>query len=146
MYRIMQVILKNILKAYSGKCDGLIYYYHPGLDRLLCRRHTIPKRSESNQRFAEIAASLKALQPSEGFWMDLRHYAALVSVKGRYLNAGNCYFKLMYALARGFGVDLRTITRAEIDALDLPCRSVKRAIQAGLLQSVAGYERLDSLF
>ncbi len=138
----MQVVLKNILKAYSGKCDGLIYYYHPGLDRLLCRRHTIPKASPSNTRFSLIASNLKAIKPSESYATDLKYYAAMVSRKGQYLNWRNVYMKLMHAMASSLGTDLMTITRAEIYAQELPCISVKTAIEAGLLAPITGYERL----
>lgn len=140
----MQVIFKNILKAYSGKCDGLIYYYHPGLNRMLCRRHTIPRRSQSNVRFSAISSNLKALNPSPEFCTDLKYYAALYSRPGAQLNWRNVFMRLMYALARQYSVDLSTLTRSEIYSDNLPCRSVKLAIEAGLLEPVTGYERLNS--
>jgi hypothetical protein len=141
----MQVILKNILKAYSGKCDGLIYYYHAGLGRLLCRRHTIPRPSESNARFTRIAANLKALNPSPEYCTDLKYYAALISRPGAQLNWRNVFMRLMYAVAREYGANLETLTRADIYAQDLPCKSVKAAIDERLLTPVTGYERLNAL-
>jgi hypothetical protein len=39
-------------------------------------------------------------------------------------------------------VNLSTITKDEIIAQDLPCRSVKRAVEAGLLPKIPGYEYL----
>ena len=39
-------------------------------------------------------------------------------------------------------IDLATITREFIYANDLPCISVKRAVEAGLLVPVSGYEML----
>jgi len=41
-------------------------------------------------------------------------------------------------------LDLETISRAHIQYHDLPCRSVRRAVEAGLLPPVRGYEELDS--
>jgi hypothetical protein len=31
----MKVLFKNLLKAYSGQCDGLVYYYNSQLNRVL---------------------------------------------------------------------------------------------------------------
>ncbi|MDI3504486.1 MAG: hypothetical protein PWP64_1422, partial [Candidatus Cloacimonadota bacterium] len=40
-------------------------------------------------------------------------------------------------------VDLKTITKAQIIEQDLPCRSVKRAVEDGLLLEIPGYQYLD---
>jgi hypothetical protein len=40
-------------------------------------------------------------------------------------------------------IDLSTITREEINSLDLPCINIKRAVEAGLLEAVKDYTRLD---
>jgi len=51
----------------------------------------------------------------------------------------------MWMLARiNPEVDLATLTRDDIFTLDLPCISVKRAVEAGLLPRVKGYETLIS--
>ena len=42
-------------------------------------------------------------------------------------------------------IELEAITREQIEANNLPCRSVKRAVEAGLLPRVGGYEMLDRL-
>jgi hypothetical protein len=55
----------------------------------------------------------------------------------------NVYLTLMYALAKqNPAVDLLTITREQITSDNLPCKSVKDAIEAGLLREVNGYENL----
>jgi hypothetical protein len=41
-------------------------------------------------------------------------------------------------------VDLRTISRETIYQNDLPCKSVKQAVEAGLLPVVKGYERMNA--
>ncbi|NLW18546.1 MAG: hypothetical protein GXY81_02525 [Candidatus Cloacimonetes bacterium] len=41
----MKVTFKNMIQAYQGKCDGLIYYYNPRLKRMLCRSHAKPRES-----------------------------------------------------------------------------------------------------
>jgi hypothetical protein len=138
----MKVLFKNLLKAYSGQCDGLVYYYHPRLNRVICRRHVIPKSTPQNARLKLVSARLRTLQISAEYITDLRYYAALISERGKYLNWRNVYLKLMYALQRLYGVDLSTISREQIAEQELPCRSVKHAIEAGLLAPVPGYQRL----
>ena len=140
----MEVVFKNILKAYSGKCDGLVYYYNSRLDRVLCRRHVIPRQNTHNRRMAAISRNLKALNPAPEFVNDLKIYAALY--RDAPLNGQNVYIKLMYALARTYDVDLSTLTREQITELELPCATVKQAVEAGLLAPVPGYERLTAAF
>jgi hypothetical protein len=40
-------------------------------------------------------------------------------------------------------VDLKTITREQIASQNLPCRTLRDAIEAGLLPMVEGYQRWD---
>jgi len=140
----MEVVFKNMLKAYSGKCDGLVYYYNSRLGRVLCRKHVIPRQNTHNRRMAAISHNLKALNPSPEFRQDLKLYAALY--QDAPLSGQNVYIKLMYALARVYGVDLATLTREQITELELPCATVKQAVEAGLLAPVPGYERLTAAF
>jgi len=91
-----------------------------------------------------VAAQLKTLNISEEYITDLKYYAAIASERGNPLNWRNVYMRLMYALQRLFEVDLSTITREQIVTQDLPCKSVKAAIEAGLLEEIVGYQRLDA--
>lgn len=138
----MKVLFKDLLKAYSGKCDGLVYYYNPRLDRVLCRRIGKPRETAQNRRLSEISRNLSALDPAAGYILDLKHYAALHSE--RQLNWRNVYIRMMYALEKAYGIDLTLLSREQIETQSLPCRSVKTAIEAGLLAPVPGYERLCS--
>ncbi len=62
------------------------------------------------------------------------------------LRAWTClYTKLMYLVEKAYpGVDLRTIMRDYIYAHDLPCISIQKAVEAGLLKRVKGWEGLVS--
>jgi len=42
-------------------------------------------------------------------------------------------------------IDLKTITRQQIYQENLPCISVKNAVEAGILPPVKGYERMTAL-
>ena len=142
----MKVNYKHLIQSYRGKLDGLVYYYHPGLERCLARKHVIPRFTENNRRWRAIGRNLRDLQPSPGFRDDLRVYLylrgrrpALPVFNG---NLWNLFTTLMWAQARAADLDLETLTRAEIEALELPCRTVKTAVEAGLLPEVTGYELL----
>ena len=150
----MRAYFKNMLQAYRGTCDGLVYYYNPRLQRIIVRPHVKPRPSAQTRRFAAIAKNLKALAPSEAFKTDMTVYTDIynrrLGSKSRpehiLSNWYNAYMKMMYALPKAEPyIDLEAITRAQIEANDLPCRSVKRAVEAGLLEAVPGYELLDKL-
>ena len=48
----MRVTFKNMLLAYVGKIDGLIYYYNPRLNRMVVRQYVKPRESAPNRRLA----------------------------------------------------------------------------------------------
>lgn len=143
----MKATLKNIMLAYSGKCDGLVFYYNPRLDRMLVRKLPVWKPTESNHRMARISRNLKALNLSADYRLDLITYTELYRHECRDSNCTswyNLFNKLMWALHKKLDIDLESVTREQIMSEDLPCQSVKRAVQAGLLPPILGYERLDS--
>ncbi|MBW6514478.1 MAG: hypothetical protein K0B87_06965 [Candidatus Syntrophosphaera sp.] len=146
----MRAYFKNMIQAYRGTCDGLVYYFNPRLNRIICRPYTVPRATGQNLRFAAIAKNLKALKPSDGFKADLGVYANLHNglarnYDHRLQNWYNAFTRMMWNLARENPdtIDLATISRAYIELHDLPCRSVMRAVDAGLLPSVTGYELLN---
>jgi len=140
----MKVFYKNLIKAYTGKCDGLVYYYDPELERILCRRYVKPKATPQNARLAATMKNLKNLNLSEEYITDLKFYAAMARKPGSRLNWQIVFTKLMNALQRTMGVDISTITKGAIYEQNLPCKSVKNAIEAGLLQPILDYQRLNS--
>lgn len=36
----MEVTFKNLLHAYNGKCDGIVYYYNKRMGKVIARRHS----------------------------------------------------------------------------------------------------------
>ena len=161
----MKAFFRNMLQAYRGKCDGLVYYYNPRCNRVVVRPHVKPRPTDQTRRFGAVAGNLKALAPSEGFRGDLRAYVEAFNRRSGahrdpLLNWYNAYMKLMYALAsrwvaapgggllpledfpEGTPLDLATLTRGMIAEYDLPCVSVKRSVEAGLLPAVRGYQEL----
>ena len=146
----MRAYFKNMIQAYRGTCDGLVYYYNPRMKRVIVRPYVKPRETENTRRFGRIARNLKALNLSPGFKSDLSVYVDIHN--RRTANADviltNWYIaftRLMWNLANQSPetIDLETLSRAYIELHDLPCRSVKRAVDAGLLPPVNGYELLD---
>ena len=142
----MKAVLKNMLMAYTGKCDGLVFYYNSRLDRVLVRSLPSFTPSENNFRMARVARNLKALELSEGFRLDMITYTELFRKEWKAPSCNswyNVFNKMMWAMHRLMAVDLETLTRSQIEAEELPCRSVKSAVEGGLLPPVSGWQRLD---
>ncbi len=56
----------------------------------------------------------------------------------------NLFMKVMFTMAKTFpGIDLKTLTRQQIYDDNLPCISVKSAMEAGLLPEVKNYKRFN---
>jgi hypothetical protein len=145
----MKVFFKNNIMAYSGKCDGLVYYYNSKLGRMMTRKWVTPKTSSQNILFSQISANLKALNLSESYKQDLRDYTIRYSTLKEFqtkpcLNWHSVFTKIMWAMKDALGLDLTTITREQIETDNLPCRTVKQAVEAGYIPVVRNYERLDN--
>ncbi|MBW6514282.1 MAG: hypothetical protein K0B87_05945, partial [Candidatus Syntrophosphaera sp.] len=126
-----------------------VYYFNRSLNRVIVRPLVKPRPTENSRRFGRISANLKNLEPSAGFRSDLRVYVDIFNSRVAnqdvvLQNWYNAFTRLMWNLAKsdpGY-IDLETITRSQIEANNLTCRSVKRAVEAGLLSHVNGYELL----
>lgn len=140
----MKAVFKNMLMGYSGKCDGIVYYYSPKHRVIIARRRS-SQRSSSQNRMAEVARQLRALNVSEGYKADLKRYSAQYKQERNDYSLNtwtNVLNKLFWALAREFELDLRSLSREDIFREDYPVKSVKDAVEAGLLPKVKGYEEM----
>jgi hypothetical protein len=147
----MKAKLKRMLTGYSGKLDGLVFYRMPGEDKVGVRLYSKPRITQHNHNFGAVTRNLAALQPGAGFLEDLRVWKNIYNrQKQDYQeyrgNARSLYTRIMWRMAKLYSVDIARLTREEIAQADLPCRSVKRAVEAGLLPEVRDYELLDREF
>ena len=145
----MKVLFKHLLHGYLGRADDLIFYWDSRLQRVLARRMPKVKIGQHHLDFAATCRNLMAIHPSEDYKNDLRAYAErsykLPEFGGVRPLWNNLYLKLMYALKTPYPeLDLQTLSRAYIELHDLPCRSVVRAVDAGLLPPVRDYQSLDA--
>jgi len=143
----MKVTLKFDQKAYSGKLDGLVYYWHPRLQMLIARKAPDKKSPRAeNISFAAVSRNLKVLSPSPAYRQDLQTYLLLLQEEGYFPKLHSWYLlytRLMHIFAqRHPEYSLDTLTREQIQGEVLSCRSVKSAVEDLLLPMVAGYENL----
>ena len=135
--------------SYSGKLDGVVFCHYRREGIVLVRKYTFPTLTENNHRLGSTTANLHRITPSDDYKNDMRTYLSRYNTlrenEGRYVRSWvNMYLKLMREMARrDNNIDLRTLTRAEIYTRDLPCISIKRAVEAGLLPVVYDYSNLD---
>jgi hypothetical protein len=102
---------------------------------------------EMNDTYRDVARNLKALQPSAPYKSNFAIYTSKRRDEDENLlivSWYNLYIKMMWAMQAKYPstVDLRTITREQITLQNLPCKTVKAAIEDGLLPPVNGYEIL----
>ncbi|MCB5260703.1 MAG: hypothetical protein PHY41_04980 [Candidatus Cloacimonetes bacterium] len=144
----MKAHVKAGIKGFSGKLDGAIYYYHPRLKRTLMRRAPKMPIQPQNNDYRDISRKIKEINPSAGYRNDFRIFLNLLMDHDdtvRLPSWYSLYIKMLWAMQAKYPaqVDLKTITRDQIIAEDLPCRSVKRAVEDGLLPEISGYQYLD---
>jgi hypothetical protein len=146
----MKATRANLLGEFTGKLDGLIYYRRRSNGKLYVRRQFRFKNHPSHQGFSSAQKAIYAINPSEGYKQNLKdylnYYSRLPESDNKSYQAWtNIYAKLMFAMQKAMPdtVDLRAITRTQIEQQSLPCITVKAAVEAGLLPKVKGYERLD---
>jgi len=134
----MKAHVKAGINGFSGKLEGAIYYYHPGLKRTLMRR--VPKMpiQPQNNDYRDISRQIKAINPSEGYRHDFRMYFIELRERDETVRLPSwysLYIKMMWAMQAKYPeqVNLKTITREQIVELQLPCRSVKTAVEEELV-------------
>jgi hypothetical protein len=145
---MMKATVKEGIKGFSGKLDGAIYYYHPRLKRTLMRRAPKMPIQQQNNDYRDISRQIKVVNPSEGYRNDFRNFLNLLRDRDESVRLPSwysLYIKMMWAMQAKYPatVNLKTITREQIFALDLPCRSVKTAVEDGLLPQISGYQYMD---
>lgn len=146
----MKVELKYNQRAYSGKLNDLIYYYHPGLKKMLARKRPTQRQyTTANAHFGAVSRNLKGLIQNPDYITDLRIYSELLKEAELISRGSNWYqlfTKLMWKMEELFPeLDISSLSRQDILDQSLPCRSVKTAVESGLVERVEGWERLDKI-
>ncbi len=145
----MKVRFKNLIGGYTGQADDSVIYFHPGLNRYIIRRKANPVLNAGNNRFGAICKRISQLPLSPAYVEDFKVYHRLFNRvppnRERQLPAwNNLWRKMMWNMQRIYGIELSSISYADITQNQLPCRSVKAAVEAGLLPKVNGWESMDA--
>jgi hypothetical protein len=147
----MKATLKVMLPGFTGNMDDVVIYYNSKLNKYIARRKVIPKHSPDTTLVKEIHAFRRRINVSEGYLNDCREYIRLFNQKfrrqGRAMSTWpNVFMKVMRAAKKQFPeIDFCVLTREEIIASNLPCKSIADAVMAGYLEKIPGYEKLDNI-
>ncbi len=137
-------------KGLSGMRGNSIFYYHSKHQVCLVRSKPEFEPNARTEKMKAIMANLKFIDPSREYKQNfidyLDDYNALKENRGNLLISwSNLYLKILFKLAKiNPAVNLLTLNRAQIYADNLPCKSLRAAIEAGLLPTVKDYTRFNS--
>lgn len=139
----MKVKMKNCGPCLKGKLDGLVYYGNKNTNNIYARRYVKPKYTEVNKKLGLATKHLCAMNVPDEFTNELKRYVMLYNAnipedEKPIRSSHNVFIKLMYAQAKALGIDILDLNWEMVESQDLPCRSVKSAIEAGLLAEVKG--------
>ncbi len=145
----MKAYTRYGLKGYTGNVDDMVFYTLPNCDVMIGRRkprHFV--EAAQHEQYRQTSNNLWKIKPSQAYKDDFKVYTSLYkdlpdakrSVSGWY----NLYIKLLWDMQKAGLVDLKTLTKQQIIDNNLPCKSVKTAVDAGYLPVVLNYQLLDS--
>ena len=147
----MKVHLAKPFNAFSGKMEGLVYYVDKFTGKGYCRDYVVPERTNQNTNIGNTTKNLSVYYKSlsVGYVRDLKNYADRLNMMlighGTRVNGTSMNIKMMYLLKKALPVlDLSTITPQQVVDLELPIRTIREAVESGLIPMVARYEELDS--
>jgi len=146
----MKVLFKNLIQGYTGKADDCVIYYNRKLNCVIVREKPIYRNHPAHAPFKAVMKNLKKINPCLAYRKDaigyIELYNKLPANKYRQLVSwSNLFQKIMWMMQRILPeVDLATLTREQIYTEELPCISIKQAVDAGLIPKVKGYEGLES--
>ncbi|OQC48811.1 MAG: hypothetical protein BWX57_01172 [Tenericutes bacterium ADurb.Bin024] len=148
----MKAYVKLMLPGFTGNMDDVVIYYNSHLNKYIARRKVIPKYTPSNDIIKDIFAFAKRIELSEGYLNDCREYIFQFNRKNRRQNRAmstwpNVFMKVMRATMKSYpDLDLKTLTREEIIAMNLPCRNIFESVKAGYLEKVPKHETMINIF
>jgi hypothetical protein len=147
----MKVKFKHMMNGYTGIADDSVIYYMQRINRCVVRKRPRKHDNPSQSGWRNTMRNIFKIHPSAGYKADLMAYLeGYQKLKHPVGDActtwSNLYMKLLFAMQKQTpGIELATITRQQIYDQNLPCISVKAAVEAGLLPVVKDYESFDKL-
>ena len=146
----MKAKLKVLLPGFTGNMDDVVIYYNSKLNKYIARKKVKPTFTPDHSLTQEMHAFRRRIAVSEDYIDNCREYIKLFNRKFRRQDRAmstwpNVYMKIMRALKKQYpDLDFKTLTREDVLERNLPCRTVASAVEAGYLEKVPGYEKLNS--
>lgn len=149
----MKVTFSYPTRTLSGKQDETVFGAYRNNNICLARKFIYPEITEHNHSIGAVTRNVATVYHaiSATYKQDLQSYAkknGRENVPNNQLVPSSyaIFMKMMRAWAKSDPehVDLATITLADIVALDAEVRTIKRAVAAGYLPHVSGYEALTA--
>lgn len=145
----MKVIFKNMINGYTGNADDYVMYFNRRINKVIMREKPVYHNHPAHPGFKAVMANFKALNPSPAYREDciryIQAYNELVgNSKPHIVTWSNLFQKIMWMMKRIMPeVNLATLTKEQIYTLDLPCVTIKKAVETGILLKVKGYTGLN---
>lgn len=147
----MKVTYSFGVKGFRGNVEGMIFYIDRKSGATLGRRMFTFENHPHHPNFRSAQRQIYAIQPSEGYISNLKSYNIFYNSLPENHHKPmktwtNLYTRLMFLMQKAIPetVDLKTITREQIYEQNLPCKSVKDAIDSGLLPKPIDYQHLNN--
>jgi hypothetical protein len=145
----MKATLKVMLPGFTGNMDDVVIYYNSKLNKYIARRKVQPSFTPDNSIIKDIHAFRRRIRVREAYLDDCREYIRLFNQKfrkqGRAMSTWpNVYMKVMRALKSQYPeINFNSLTREEVIERQLPCKTIADAVNAGYLEKVPGFEKLN---
>ncbi|MDP8232921.1 MAG: hypothetical protein P9L91_09695 [Candidatus Zophobacter franzmannii] len=147
----MKVKFVSCVSGISGKMEEFVFCVDKKTGVVWMREYVKPEITEHNHQIGSIAQNISLFKDtvSEGYLEDLKDYAdrhnlATIGLPGK-MNGYTALMKMLYALKRAMpDVDLLTLTPQEVIDSDLPIKTIREAIDNGILPFIQRYTTLDA--
>jgi hypothetical protein len=146
---MMKTKLNASFKAMSGRLGKLVYCCDKDGNVCWVREYSYPEITEHNHEIGDIGKNLGKYKKavSTPYLTDLKDYIDRYrhspNCTSGYINYASMLTKMMYALKKaGYPVDLYTVTPQVVVDNAFPVRTVKEAIENGLIPMVKRYDDL----
>ncbi len=147
----MKARVKLALPGYTGNMDDMVIYYNSVLNCLIARKKVIPRFTPNNQDVKSAFALAKRIKLTDAFLDDCRAYIRGYNQKNRRHHRAltswpAVWMKLIKSMLKAYpDMDIDQLTREYIISAELPCGSIATAVEAGYLEPVSGYGKLNNI-
>ncbi len=150
----MRVNMMKPFRSFSGKMDELVYSAFNEGYICFSRDYVVPADTPQNANMGSIAENLATVYDSfDSGWIDnLKTYARrygneVLGKKKRHPAFYALYSKMWWNVHKDDPtIDLKTVTFADIQLLDIGIQTVKDAIDNGFLPKVNKYDDLTNSY